>query len=194
MNAVKPTWLIYGIGIVLSWWIGYNYVHAPQQRQVRLIHTQIAQEQQLQRTQAEVADLLLQIDRYRKRLPEEPDPSWIVRDLVTLAQQAGIQLTSITQEAPQPSAQQLTRVAVAVQFSASYHQLGTFLDAIERSKRFIRVERLNIARVDPAASHAPIQLVLSTMYFPPLTNERPPMPAPVAGHAPASSSGQAAGS
>ena len=184
MNAMHPTWGIYVMSVVLSGGIGYNYVYAPSQKQVRLIQTQIAQEQQYQRAQADVASLLAQVDRYRKRLPEAPEPSWIVRELVTLAQQTGIQLTSITQETPQSATQQWTRLAVAVQFTASYHQLGAFIDAIERSQRFLRIERLTIARAESTGSQlrAPIQLTLSTMYLPPLTKER--SPTPVAAHAP----------
>lgn len=165
---MKSPWVVYAIGIVLTWWIGYNYVYVPQQRQGRLIQTQIAKEQQHQRTQAEVADVLQRIEHYRKRLPEDADPSWIVRELVPLAQQAGIQLTSITQQPPHTTPQ-FTRLTVDVQFTASYHQLGTFLDAIERSKRFIRVERVNVARGEPTTQLVPVQLALSTLYLPPLT-------------------------
>jgi len=164
---MKSPWVIYAAGIVLTWIIGYNYVYGPQQRQGRLIQTQIAKEQQQQRTQAEVADVLQRIERYRKRLPEDADPSWIVRELVPLAQQTGIQLTSITQQPPHTTPQ-FTRLTVDVQFTASYHQLGAFIDAIERSKRFIRVERLNVARGELTTQHVPVQLALSTVYLPPL--------------------------
>ena len=164
---MKSTWVIYAAGIVLTCLIGYNYVYVPHQRQGRLIQAQIAKEQQHQRTQAEVADALQHIERYRKRLPEDADPSWIVQELVPLAQSAGIQLTSITQQPPH-TIPQFTRLTVDVQFAASYHQLGAFIDAIERSKRFIRVERMNVARGEPATQHVPVQLALSTLYLPPL--------------------------
>jgi len=165
---MKSAWILYAVGIVLTWMIGYNYAYVPQQRQARLIQTQIANEQQQQRTQAEVADILQHIERYRKRLPEDADPSWIVREVVPLAQAAGIQLTSITQQ-PLNGTPQFTRLAVEVQFTASYHQLGAFIDAIERSKRFMRVERLNVARAESATYAVPVQLTLGTLYLPPLT-------------------------
>ncbi|MBI2104709.1 MAG: type 4a pilus biogenesis protein PilO [Candidatus Omnitrophica bacterium] len=133
---------------------------------MRLIQAQIADEQATQRLQADVAALLRQAEQSRKRLPEEPDPSLLVHDVVALAQQAGVQLTSISRETPQ-TFRRFTRLAVILQGTASYHQLGAFLDALERSERFLRVERFEISRpteLGPASVH----LSISTLYVPPV--------------------------
>ena len=147
--------------------LAYSGIYVPYQRQVELIQAQKAQEQANQQTQADVASLLHTIEQYHKRLPTEPDPSWLVRETVALAQKAGVQVTNISQEDPQPFAG-FTRLAVNLQFAASYHQLGAFLDDIEHADRFIRVDRINVnhttARNEPLAS---VQLVFSTIYLPP---------------------------
>lgn len=146
--------------------VGYNTVHVPHQAQVRLTQDQIAEEQATQQMQAEVAALLGQVERSRKRLPEEPDPSVLVHDVATLAQEAGVQLTSITREPPQELVP-FTHLTIRLQGTASYHQLGVFLDALERADRFLRVERLDVGD-SKGRGPATIQMVVGTFFVPPL--------------------------
>ena len=163
---MKPTLLIGIVEVALAGFLGYNAIYLPKQREVARSHAQQGEERTHQQTQAEVAAYLQQIERYRKRLPPEPDPAWLVRGLVDLAQEPGVQLTSIIQEDPQ-SVGQFTRVAVQLQVSATYHELGTFLDAVERSDHFMRVDRLDIQQQGSPGRPA-IQLTFSTLYVPPL--------------------------
>jgi len=146
--------------------VGYNAIHVPQERAVRLSREQAAEEQATQRMQAEVAALLAEAEQYRKPLAEEPDPAALVRDVVELAQQSGVQLTSISHESPQ-ELPQFTQMTVRLHGTASYHQLGTFLDALERAERFLRVERFEISRAAYQQAAA-IELVVSTLYVPPI--------------------------
>lgn len=162
---MKPVFLLGGIGVAIVALIGYNFIYVPRQHEVRVIQTQLAEEQAKQETAAEAAALLHQIERYRKRLPQEPDPSWLVREVVALAQKSSVQIASIAQEAPQ-SLGPFTLLAATVQVGASYHQLGRFLDDIERSDRFIRVESIQVAP-SAGAELASIQLRFSTLFLPP---------------------------
>lgn len=158
------------IGLVIAWAVGYNTIYARQQGQVRLKRTQIAQEQANQQAREETAKLIAQLEQYRRQLPPDPETSWIVREAVAAAHKAGLKLTAIAQDAPQPG-KPFTRLTVNFQFTATYHQLGTFLDYLERSNRFIRVERLAVASAQPnqADEERPsIQLTLSTLYVPAL--------------------------
>ena len=157
----QPLLILASVAVALTGLVGYNLIYVPQQQQVSLIRKQIAQEQASQQTAVTVAGLLQELERRRARLPNEADPSWLVRIVVELAEKTGVQLTTISQETPQPQAEQLTRVAVNLQFDASYHELGAFLDALERSDRFLRVERMHVSR---SGSDTPpsIELLLST--------------------------------
>ena len=169
MNLVSwvKEWMVLGvIGIAISLVIGYYGIYVPKHNEVRLIHEQSAQQQLHQQTEMEIADLLQQIERYHKRLPEEADPSWLVKQVMEFAEKDGIQLMSIVQGSPE-TAEQFTRLAVNLQFSASYHQLGGFLDHIERAIQFIRIEQLQVDRSDDEGV-APVQLTLSTLFLPPL--------------------------
>jgi hypothetical protein len=57
---------------------------------------------------------------------------------------------------------------INVQFTATYHKLGAFLDRLERATLFIRVDQLELS--DPAkdTGEASIRLTVSTLYVPSL--------------------------
>ncbi len=175
MSTMQLTLLLGAIGVVFALPLGYYAVYAPQQRQVGLIRAQVAQEDTTQQTRAEVAALLEQVERYQKRLPPAPDPSWLARGILMLAREAGIQVKSISQE-PLQEFEFATRLSVTVDLSATYHQLGTLLDMVEGSSLFLRVERLTISRV--WGEKAPmIRATFSTIHLPPV------LPGPAAGQA-----------
>ena len=169
---MKPMLLLATIGVALVGFIGYHGVYVPQQEQVRLIQGQIDQERANQHAQQTVAALLEQLRQYRTHLPPEPDPSWLVRQVVSLGQESGIQVTSILQEPPKPF-ESFTLLAVTLQFTASYHTLGRFLDQLEHAPPFIRVDRLELADVNPTTGDATIHLTVSTLYVPPLVQAAP---------------------
>lgn len=160
MNPLIPVAVI---TIVLIGLFGYNTLYMPKQAQIRAIRGEFAEEQTNQRTRAEIAGLLDRIAQYRSRLPEEPEPSWLVREAVAIAEQSGAQVTSITHDNPQTLGQ-FTRLAVNLQLNISYHQVGAFVDALERSRRFIRVDGVNIGAQDGATGLAIVRITISTLH------------------------------
>ena len=168
---MKPTLLLGGIGVALTALLGYNAVYGPYQRQVGVIRSQLADEQLTQRTQADVAALLQQVEQYRTQLPTEPDPSWLIREVVALSQKAGVQLTTINQEQPSVT-EQSTRLAVTLQLSSSYHQFGAFLDEIEHADRFLQVDSVRMNRFQSTGPIS-VEVTVSTLYLPPVVNAAP---------------------
>ncbi len=164
---MKPPLVLAVIGLALTGLVGYHGIHGRQQERVQLIQAQIAQEQANRQVQQDVAALLDQVEQYRKRLPSEPEPSWLVREAVALGRKAGLELATITQESPQQF-QQFTRLAISLEFKASYHALGTFLDYIEQSDAFIRAERLVLSKPGDEDGVTSVSLVLSTIHLPPV--------------------------
>ena len=166
---MKPLLVVLAIVVATACGIGYYGIHVPAKNEVRLIQTQIVEERASQGTKGNVATLLSQIERYHARLPNGVDPSWLAQEVMTLAQQSGVQLTSIAQEAPQ-ALDWFTRLAVNLQFTASYHQLGAFLDDIERAPYFIRIDRLSVDRTD-GDERGLVQVTFSTVVLPPLVKD-----------------------
>ena len=163
MTALK---LLVGIEVLIAVVIGYRGIYAPQQRQVHALTERRTTETQFRQSAEEVAALVQQIERYRARLPQAPDPSWLVQELLDQARTAQIELTSITKDSSQPIGA-ATRLGVTVRFEASYHHLGRFLEAIERSEKFLRVEHVQVGRADPRGGPVTITLTCSTLVIPP---------------------------
>ncbi len=163
---MKPLVFLIGISVAIAGLAGYNVGYVPQQEQVRLTQVQRFEEQANQQLQAEVAALLNQVERYRTRLLPVPDTALLVRKVVALAGQSGVTLGRITQETPK-TFPQFTRLTVQLEGSASYHQLGTFLDDLEQSDLFIRVGRLQASRSTQGDDHpGDFTLSVSTLFVP----------------------------
>lgn len=162
---MKQTFLIGAIGLALTGFFGYHTIYARQQERVRVIQAQIAARQADRKAQEDVAALLAQFEKYRQGLPDEPDPSWLANKAMTIGQRAGLELTTISQESPQPF-QQFTRLTVKLEFTATYHQVGTFLDELERSGHFIRVDALELGAPSSAGGAGKVYVLLSTFYVP----------------------------
>ena len=163
---MKPLPIVLAIIVATACGIGYYGIHVPAQNEVRLIQTQIAEERANQNTKGDVSALLSQIERYRERLPKDADPSWLAQEVMALAQKTGIQLATITQDAPQ-QLDTSTHLSVNLQLTATYHQLGAFLDEVERSPHFIRVDRLSVDRIE-GDDRGLVQVTFSTVVLPPV--------------------------
>lgn len=164
---MKLSAIVAAIGVGLGLLSGYNIAYVSRQHRAQAIRAQMDEARATQDVRAQLATVLRQIEQYRKRLPESPDSSWLVHEVVPLAAQAGVQVTSIAQDIPQefPS---FTRLAINVDCVASYHQLGVLLDALERSPRYLRVDRIDMGRVLDGEERGTVRLSISTVHMPPL--------------------------
>jgi Tfp pilus assembly protein PilO len=151
--------------------MGYHWIHGGHEGQVRLIQTQIVQEQADQDAQRTTAALLQELEGYQQALPQEVDTAWLVSKVTNLAQAHRVQLVRISQEAPKPLSS-FTRLSAQFQFLATYHEIGALLADVEASAAFIRVDRLEIAPpVNVADARASISVTMSTLYAPPVVNQ-----------------------
>ncbi len=162
---MKPSLWLGVAGVALAGFVGYNAIYVPQQRQLRVIRTRIAEEQALHQTRADLEALLEELGQYRRRLPDEPDPSWLVQEVVSAAQRTGIPLTSLAQ-LPSQTSEQFTRLAVSLKTAATYHELGAFVDELERSPRFIRIDHVRLSPATRNGEAPSIELSLSTAFVP----------------------------
>jgi Tfp pilus assembly protein PilO len=171
---MKPPLLLVMVTLVVAvtGFLGYNNIHAPHQTQVRVIQNQIAEEQATQTMQADVAALLDQVERYRKRLPQERDPAWLVTQVLPIADRHGLQFTSISRETPLDVGG-ITRLTISLQGTGSYHQVGAFVDELERSEMYLRVERLQLSPPvgDAPAETGAVSLAINTLYMAPAVNQ-----------------------
>ena len=164
---MKPAMLgSVAIGLALTYVIGYHGMYTHHNKRAQQIEAQIVQEQTQRKAKEEVAALLKQMEQSREQFSPSPDAAWLVREAVSLGRKAGLELKTISQEDPK-KVQQFTYLSANLRFTATYHQLGTFLDYLERSGRFIRIDRLEINEPQKEGGSAPVEVVLSTLYLPP---------------------------
>lgn len=173
---MKPTLLLGAMMVAFAAYFGYHVVYLPQQAERRQVPVALDQEQANQRAQAEVAAIARSIESFRRRLPPEADASWLVNQVPSLANEAGVQVTRMVPE-PLRDMNGVTRLGVELQVTATYHQLGAFLDRLERAAVFIRVDRVDLdhtAAAEPSSQRA-ARVILSTLYVPPLSLGTPAM-------------------
>ena len=168
MTRLKRTLLPGTIIVAFAGFFGYHMVYRPQQAKLAEYPRALEREQGDYQAQTDVASLVERIESYRRRLAPQADTSWLVNEVVSVANDVGVQVTRIVPESPRDF-QGVTRLGVSLQVTASYHQLGAFLDRIERAPVFIRVDRADLSGASDAnpSSERTIQLVLSTLYIPP---------------------------
>ncbi len=109
------------------------------------------------------------MELYRRRLAPEQDVVWLLRTVGELANEADIHLSTISPQPPKHRGE-FTQVSVSLRLTASYHQLGQFLSRLESAEHLLRVDKLNLSpkASGDGASEADVDLVVSTMYLPPL--------------------------
>jgi len=165
---MKPAWVSGVIVLALAGYFGYyNGIYLPNQKRLRKLQEQLTQQQQTQELRAQLAQSLEQVEQFRKRLPPEPETAWLVREVGKLAEDTGLQLTSIIPQTPRQLSE-LTHLAVAIEFVTSYHTLGEFISRLESSKAFLRVDELGVARGADETKPAQVRLIISTLYVPPV--------------------------
>ena len=153
------------IGVALGGVLGYHSIYLRQQKQAQAIRKQISDVRAKQKAQQQAAESLEQLKKLRPQLPPEPEPSWLVQQATLLGRESGVELTAISPENPQ-AVQQFTRLGVNLQFDATYHQLGRFLDDIERAPYLIRVEHFAMGSPKDQSGRASVQLTLSALFLP----------------------------
>jgi Tfp pilus assembly protein PilO len=179
MDTSKITWALSAAILGAAAFVGYNMIYVPKRQQVAQIDLQLAEEQQTQQAQADVAKQIEEFETLRKRLPPEPDPSWFTQRVLSIASNAEISLSNISQIEPQ-TYQGFVHYSLQLAFTAPYHKLGTFVDLVERSDAFIRVERLSVMPPKEPGLPPQIDVVLGTVYAPPVIQAPAPAAAPVA--------------
>lgn len=164
---IKPA-VVSGVFVLaLTSAFGYYGIHQPSQQKRLELHEQLSRERDTQVLKESIVGGIEHIDRLRKQLPEKPEVESLLHIVGELAQAQGIQLTSITPEDPK-RVQDALRLAVTLRFSASYHQLGQFLSAVESSPYFLWIETMDVSR-NPSTGAAQVNLTVSSMWVPPFT-------------------------
>ena len=84
---------------------------------------------------------------YKKQIPQGRGVSWLISAISDMALKEGIEISSIKPGAP-GDRKLYTKLHVILETVSTYEQLGNFIARIESSEKFLRVENIEIKRLD----------------------------------------------
>jgi len=84
---------------------------------------------------------------YDKRIPEAESVSWLLSVVSNMASKERMKISSIT-PGDQEDYGLYTKLFVIVDTIATYNQFGKFIAAIESSEKFLKIESVNMKRMD----------------------------------------------
>ncbi len=148
---MKPTLVSGLMMLALTSVLGYHNIYRPHQARVQALEKQLIEQRQTQELREQVARSLEELERLEQQLPREPETEALVREISKLAEEAGVQLTSIIPQSPKPL-RGFTHLSVQLQVVTSYHELGKFISVLENAKPFINIDELGLGQRDPSGS------------------------------------------
>ncbi len=161
--------LISGIIVLaLAARVGYVNIYLSGQEEVRHVREEQHRLEEFQNLRLQVASALDRAEHLRTKFGQKAEPDGLMQEVDRLAQKVGVQLGRIGPEQTR-EASGFLYLAISLEVTCTYHELGRFLSEIESSDTFfIRVDELDVSRIVDPQGLAATKLVLSTLYVPPL--------------------------
>ncbi|MBL7070660.1 MAG: type 4a pilus biogenesis protein PilO [Candidatus Omnitrophica bacterium] len=116
----------------------------------------------------EVGELKAKADFYLNKLPKEEEFPEVLERLSEMAMDTGVKITEIIpvkeelDEADMNSSDIYSQQRILIKALCGYHQLGTFIAALESGKRFMEVSDIEIAANPLNPKRHNVQLVVKT--------------------------------
>lgn len=133
--------------IVLTAAIGVVFIYMPFSSKNKSLRKDILNERDKNILIGTIKGLSKHLKVYDKRIPEYGGVSWLLGEVSNIASKERIEVSSITPGNPEDYGL-YTKLFVTVDAVSSYNQLGKFIAGIESSEKFIKVENINIRRLD----------------------------------------------
>lgn len=143
-----------------------NSIFRSQSRRIEGLKAKVAEEREKNRLLIEIGEMVEEIDSYQPRIPLERDVDWLRMEVIRMANESGVKIISITPRSPEKR-HLYTRLAVEMEVECGYHQLGEFVSKLESSKRFIKIDSLNLEAGGATGAEriAKASITVSTFYL-----------------------------
>lgn len=105
-----------------------------------------------------------QIAYYERRLPDSPEAPELFERLKQIAWQTGLRYTSLDR-LPPVTHKLYTEIPMKISLVVDYHGLGEFINRIENSDRFAKVDNVDVQTNDDDFFRQRVELNLSTFIF-----------------------------
>ena len=127
--------------------VGSVFIYLPFLNRNKSLRAQILQERDKNALTGEIRALGRHLRVYEKMVLEEAGVSWLLRMVSDMASQEQLEVSSIRPDAPEDW-DLYTRIYVTMDVVSTYHRLGRFISRVESSEKFLKVESINIKRLD----------------------------------------------
>jgi Tfp pilus assembly protein PilO len=147
----KKTWnkliIVNAVMVALVLFIGIVFIYAPFANKNNSMRADILRERDKNVLIGKIKALSKYLKIYDKSIPEDEGVSWLLGEVSHMASKESVDVPSI--KPGNPEAYGLyTKLFVIVDVACSYNQLGRFIADIELSEKFMKIESINIKRMD----------------------------------------------
>ncbi len=133
------------IAMVLA--IGISFIYMPFSSKSKSLKEDILNERDKNILIGKIKALGKHLKIYDRRIPEFRDVSWLLGEITNMASKEHIEVSSIKPGNPEDYGLYI-KLFVIVDAVSDYNQLGRFIAAIESSEKFLKIESVNIKRMD----------------------------------------------
>lgn len=133
--------------IVSALAIGAMFIYKPFSDKNKSLRTDILQERDKNILIGKIKALSKYLKVYDKRIPESGSVSWLLGEISNMASKERIDVSSIKPGNPEDYGL-YTKLFVTVDAVSNYNQIGSFIAMIESSEKFLKIESVNIKRID----------------------------------------------
>lgn len=133
--------------IVMTLVIGAVFIYMPFLNKSRYLRDEILRERERNLLTGKIRALGKHLKIYRQRVPNGRSVSWLLNEVSDMATKEYAEISSIKPGAPEDRGQ-YTKLYVVMDIICSYHQLGRFVSRVESSDKFLRIESVNMKRLD----------------------------------------------
>ncbi|MCX5687038.1 MAG: type 4a pilus biogenesis protein PilO [Candidatus Omnitrophica bacterium] len=139
--------IVNAIIVVLVLAIGIPFVYMPFAERNKTMRADILKERDKNVLIGKIKGLGKHIKIYDKRIPDAQSVSWLLSMVSNMASKEDIKISSITPGEPEDYGL-YTKLSVIVDMTVTYNQFGKFIAAIESSEKFLKIESVNMKRLD----------------------------------------------
>nr|MBU1328155.1 type 4a pilus biogenesis protein PilO [Candidatus Omnitrophota bacterium] len=133
------------IALVLA--IGAMLIYLPFTHKNESIRADILKERDKNLLIGKIKALSKYIKIYDKKIPDAEGVSWLLSEISNMASKEHIEVTSIKPGNPENYGL-YAKLSVIVDVASTYNQLGKLIAEIESSEKFLKVESINMKRMD----------------------------------------------
>lgn len=133
--------------VVLVLTIGTAFIYLPFTHKNKSLRADILKERDKNLLVGKIKALNKYIKIYNKRIPDAGNVSWLLSEISNMASKERIEISSIKPE-KEVDYGLYAKLSVVVDMASTYNQFGRFIAGIESSEKFLKVESVNMKRMD----------------------------------------------